>query len=42
MLVGKMVEIGWNERFRGKEVNESWLEFRIVVDKLKEKHVPGL
>ena len=39
-IVREMVEIDWNERFRGKEVNEMWLEFRSIVDELKEKHVP--
>ena len=39
-IVREMVEIDWNERFRGKEVNEMWLEFRSTVDNLKEKHVP--
>ena len=24
-------EIDWNERFRGKEVDEMWLEFRSTV-----------
>ena len=39
-IVREMVEIDWNERFRGKEVNGMWLEFRSIVDELKEKHVP--
>ena len=39
-IVREMVEIDWNERFKGKEVNEMWLEFRSIVDELKEKHVP--
>ena len=37
-IVREMVEIDWNERFRWKEVNEMWLEFRSTVDELKEKH----
>ena len=36
-IVREMVEIDWNESFRGKEVNEMWLEFRSTVDKLKEE-----
>ena len=28
------MEIDWNERFRGKEGNEMWLEFRGIVDEL--------
>ena len=39
-IARKMVEIDWNERFRRKEVNEMWLEFRSIVDELKERHVP--
>ena len=39
-IVREMVGVDWNERFRGKEVNEMWLEFRSIVDELKEKHVP--
>ena len=39
-IVREMVENDWNERFKGKEVNEMWLEFRSIVDELKEKHVP--
>ena len=38
-IIEEMVEIDWNERFREKEVNEMWLEFRSTVDELKEKHV---
>ena len=38
--VKEMMEIDWNKRFRRNEVNEMWLEFRSIVDELKEKHVP--
>ena len=36
-IVREMVEIDWNERFRGKEVNKMWLEFRSIVNELNRK-----
>ena len=33
-------EIDWNGRFRERDANEMWLEFVMVIEQLKEKHVP--
>ena len=33
-------EIDWNGRLRKRDANEMWLKFVIVMEQLKEKHVP--
>ena len=36
----ELSDIDWNGRFREKDANEMWMEFVMIMDRLKEEYVP--